>query len=105
MEPYIPMDIQQVYKMKEPQTLQELRKFYEDIPEDKWLTGKMQNMWGTKYCAVGHITHVFGRRRDDIIANLGLVGIMTHNDNSLEGPKAGTLEFIDLLIAKGQLRP
>lgn len=84
--------------MKRPETLQELRDFYANIPEANWCNHR--NTIGQRHCAMQHLTELFGESVSiiDQITNGKVVGVVEANDYSPLGPKAGVLEYIDNLI-------
>lgn len=89
--------------IQEPQTLQELRKFFEDIPEEFWIIGRISELGTHRCCAVGHMVMAFGskgraRIEGKVDPEHRMLGLMHANDNDSDGPKTGTLFFIDKLI-------
>lgn len=82
--------------MSKPQTLQELRDFFDSIPEDKWCRGK-RGLAGTDvHCAFGHMIAAFNEGYE-LCASLKITaaGLIHHNDYYHAGPKAGVLHFLD----------
>lgn len=84
--------------MKRPETLQELRDFFANIPEENWCA-KYSRRAGGKHCAMDHIETTFGAMQKILIPILGdFMPMVKANDYSPLGPKAGVLEYIDNLI-------
>lgn len=86
--------------MNKPQTLQELRAFFEGIPDDKWCVKKRGLLNTDIHCAFGHMVAAF-MDAYDLCKTLGINAgeLMMFNDTHWNGPKAGVLEYIDKHIS------
>lgn len=86
--------------MNKPQTLQELRDFFANIPEDKWCV-KRRGILGTDiHCAVGHMVAAFMDCYDVCqYLKLPIGELILANDYGYKGPKTSVLEFIDKHIS------
>lgn len=82
--------------MNKPTTLQELRDFFDSIPEDKWCVKKRGEMDTDVHCAFGHIVaqmwDPYTLSRELKFSHMDLIQA---NDYSHLGPKAGVLQYLD----------
>lgn len=86
--------------MNKPQTLQELRQFFDSIPEDKWCRGRRGVLGTDIHCAFGHMVAAFNDGYDLCERLKVSPGTLIHyNDYYHAGPKAGVLLYIDKCIS------